>query len=212
MARWRFSLASLAGVVALAAVSCAALVNASAWIASGFLTAVFLLLALATVRAAMRPRGFSTGFAIAGWLYVAVALGPFAGPLGQHLATTMALGKLAGLMPQSSRDVQVMALQAYAAGTPTPVFTNTITPQSTAVDLGITVSGGAFNYITTPPVTTRYQPVYRTVPQVSTEYIEAFLRIGQALWTMALAFVGGLVAMALAVRKAAAEPANPISS
>ena len=75
----RFSLRTLAIAVAAVAIACFALVNANVWTAMSASTVVFLLLSLATVLAILPDgprRSFWIGFAVLGWIYSLVGIGP----------------------------------------------------------------------------------------------------------------------------------------
>ena len=78
----QFSLITLAGIVAFAAVACCSLVYASsAWSATIY-TAAIVFLAFATLAASYRRgrrRAFWAGSAFFGWLYLFLVLGPLPG-------------------------------------------------------------------------------------------------------------------------------------
>ena len=77
----QFSLLSLFGLVALTALACTALMNASPLWASTWFTLTILLLLPATLAAIFRPRNraFWLGFVLFGWAYLFFAFGPWGG-------------------------------------------------------------------------------------------------------------------------------------
>ena len=77
------------------------LLNASPWIASIAWTVVLVVLAFAVVAAIATRRGFPTGFAVVGWLYVLLAMGALFDNLAGVLATTKLLNLAAQAMPQA---------------------------------------------------------------------------------------------------------------
>src|SRR5262245_19582567 len=104
MGSLRFSLASLVGVVAALAFGLAALRSANQlWASAVFsLTLVLLLAAVLGVSFGHGPgRVYWGGFAIFGWAYLALALGPgFTNVVGPHLLTTKLLTAAERLLPQ----------------------------------------------------------------------------------------------------------------
>lgn len=91
----RFSLLTLLGVVLVAAVGSAALANPTDTWCQVIVTGTVGILAAATLAATANRRasGFGRGFAVAGWLYVALVFGGVFG-LREHLLTEQAAGWL----------------------------------------------------------------------------------------------------------------------
>ena len=195
MMRLRFSLVGLAGMVALAALSCAALVNASPWIASIAWTIVVLLLVFGSIAAVLSVsarRPFWIGFALAGWLYALVTTGALGGQNGSTMLTARLLHLAAAAMPQAQSTAQVISgsgqyytLSMAVPGTPSPYATSTTAPRAGRMTMAMTPQ---------PYVATYIAPQNR-------EFIESFTQIGQALWTLLLAFAGGLFGALLHARQ-----------
>ena len=73
----KFSLASLLFLVLIAALGCAALVNANDTWRQSMVTLVLSVLLITTLAAAVnRSRAFALGFAVAGWIYLVLAFVP----------------------------------------------------------------------------------------------------------------------------------------
>ncbi len=73
----KFSLASLLFLVLIAALGCAALVNANDTWRQSMVTLVLSVLLIATLAAAVnRSRAFALGFAVAGWIYLLLVFIP----------------------------------------------------------------------------------------------------------------------------------------
>jgi hypothetical protein len=104
-----YSLRTLGAAVTAIAIGCAALLNANHWIASTGWTLVFVVLSLATIAAVLTRRGFWTGFAIAGWLYVLVGIGPLSGNFNGNLLTTSALQWSADVFHPSQTVIKSLA-------------------------------------------------------------------------------------------------------
>lgn len=99
--RFRFSLRALAGFVALVAVYCAALVNASELMSGVALLFAVLLLSLAVVAAIESQgsrRAYWRGFAISGFLYMVLSFGPVP-DRAQLLAAENVLFRVAEVLP-----------------------------------------------------------------------------------------------------------------
>jgi hypothetical protein len=100
----RFSLASLIGLIALLALGLAALQSSSGfWVSLVISSVLFVLITslacAATATGSSRARW--CGFAIFGWSYLALALGPWAQEhVAPHLVTTHALTALQTVVPQ----------------------------------------------------------------------------------------------------------------
>ena len=199
----RYSLRTLIAAVSVVGVACAALLNAAPWIASTAWTLAWLVLALATVAAVLGAparRGFWTGFAILGWTYLFVSMGPMDAGFRGTLWTTAILQKASAAAPQSVVNVQQ------------PVFTTyTITTAPNGISARPQMSAPP----PPPPVpTTTYSPspqlarlTLRGLNVPNENFVQAFQHIGQALWTMLFAFIGGLFGASLVARNNRPAPA-----
>lgn len=167
----RYSLRTLGAAVTGIAIGCAALLNAKPWVASTAWTLVFITLALAsvaTVLSAPDRRGFWTGFAVVGWLYLLVGIGPFSGYHNSSLLTTTALHRVATALPEKSG--QVPANVTLLSGL-----------EFLAIDA--TIPGNPVNrrsgWVSYPPMPSMTEPA------------QSFVQVGQAIWTVLLALLGG---------------------
>lgn len=125
-----YSLRTLIAAVAFVAVACAALMNATSWIASTASTVTVFLLATTTVVAVLASsprRGSWAGFAIAGWAYLLVALGPMDAGFKSTLWTTVLLQKAAAASPRAVLTLQQPVYTTYTI--PSPLANVTMTPQ-----------------------------------------------------------------------------------
>lgn len=178
----RFSIATLMVVVLVCAVAAAALKNASdAWLGA-LLAITLLLLAISLVgtlhRRAAR-RAFWSGFAIFGWGYLTLAMGPwFAEQVGARLPTAQLLSYLhtkahpddlhAGVYDVMARTVLTddLVLSGKPSGSRTRVVYQPVSPGKVDLWLGLT---GVTN-------------------------LDQFLRVGHCLFALLLALLGGLIA------------------
>jgi cbb3-type cytochrome oxidase subunit 3 len=189
----RFSLRTLGVGIALIAVACAALLKANPWVASTAWTLVFVVLSMATIAAVLSPpnrRGFWTGFAIVGWLYLIVGIGPLSGVHNGKLLTTAAIHRAAALLPQ--QDAQGPAAVASA-------LSNSFSSLIGFTDQGI-VAGTPLLYSYPPPQ-----------PSV-TEPAHSFISIGQSLWTLFLALIGGWFGAFIVSRRSSSVRVEPTTS
>jgi hypothetical protein len=202
----RFSLLTLAALVAAVAVACAALINASPLIASLSWSATVLGLALAAVAAVLstsKRRGFWTGFAIVGWAFTILTISPLSGDLQSSLLTTALVQRAARAMPQA---------QEMAIFPPAPVY---YTPYAqTLPDGSVTVASPAAPKMNVsspapPPVPASAAPAIVSYPvttyapylaPASRRFSESFVQIGEALSVLILALAGGLLGQYLMVR------------
>jgi hypothetical protein len=161
----RYSLRTLGAAVTAIAIGCAALLNANHWVASTAWTLVFMVLSLASIAAVLTRRGFWTGFAIAGWLYLLVGIGPLSGYHNGNLLTTAALQWGAKQLPKGEQHV-LLYEQGYATQLDYATFVRQIlvAPQLRAANTA---------------------QLSLADPSVS------FVSIGQSLWTLLLALIGG---------------------
>ncbi len=188
----RFSLRTLAAVVATVGLACAALINASPWISSLSWTATVLGLALATVAAVLstsRRRGFWAGFAIVGWVFTFITVSPMLGRLQTSLITTALLESAASEMPQAASlppgEVGYRPTTSYYVQ-PTPALPARAYPSTSSMP----------TYNPQPPPTPLpppivAYPVTTYVPPVATQFRESFVHIGQALCVLVFALAGG---------------------
>jgi hypothetical protein len=232
---FHFSLRALAGAITAIALACAALIYASPWTASLAWTVTVLGLALATVAAVLSTshrRGFWTGFAIVGWLYAFVTVSPMLGQLQGSLFTTALMQLAAKAMPApKSSPGTPGSLHSY--GTPTtsyvvgpaitastPVYASgSPTSMPTQLGFGLEDGSGAAPSTSSRPT---YSPAPAPVPLppaaiypvttytpsaiAASRFAESFIEIGQALWVLAFAMVGGLMGQCLVARQSRAEP------
>jgi hypothetical protein len=130
MGRFRFSIASLLGVVLVIAVALAALrASTDAW-DSGVLGLILLILLTATLLVVHRTnprRAYWLGFALFGWAYLVASFVP---PVGSRLPTTQGLGYLASRLPGRESASAVLyrllvpedpVLSRVFSGSPQPV-------------------------------------------------------------------------------------------
>jgi hypothetical protein len=234
---FRFSLRTLAGAVTAIAMACAALIYASPWIASLAWTLTVLGLALASVAAVLSTssrRGFWTGFAIVGWLYAVVTVSPMLGDLQGSLFTTALVQRAAQAMPapksspgtagplHSYQTAATSYVVAPALSLPSPVYASG-SPASMPMQRGFgpeDTSGAAPATSSMP--TYSPQPALAPLPPAAiypvtsyapsaiaaSRFSESFVEIGQALWVLAFALLGGLLGQYLVTRQSRAAPSG----
>jgi hypothetical protein len=178
-AMFRFSLLTLFGAILVISVGCAALASASdAW-AKAVVSATVLALLTSTVGAIYLPgqaRAFAGGFAIFGWSYLLLVQGPWLESMKPQLVTTVALNKLQGVMHEDSGAMLGQAVTFTGGGS--SFVLNSVTGTVTANN--VTVLSPTF---------------VPTIPSSA-----QFHQIGQSLWAIILACVGGLLARAFGDR------------
>lgn len=165
---FRFSLFALLAVILVISLGCAALVNASDLWAEIVVTATILGLLVATIGAVFIPgrgRVFAGGFAIFGWAYLLLVQGPWLESLKPRLLTTVAVDRLEKVL---QKDGQVVA-----------------TAPSTSM-----ASGSWINLSNALPSRT----ITFTSSGVAVFPPHPFQQIGQCLWTVLLACLGGVLA------------------
>jgi hypothetical protein len=180
----RFSLRTLIGVVAAVAIACAALIQASSWVASAAWTVATLTLALATIAAILGTRRqFWTGFAIIGWLYIVLVVGPLADRLGSQLLTTRLLNHSARSLPAAKQTPATPVIPAM--GMTGTAYVASAMPTFTP------------NFTNAPTTTTLVPLIGPMVTPLNQEFVLAFTNVGHALLTLLLAIMGGLFAARL---------------
>ena len=175
----RFSLLSLFGLVLVAGLGCAALVAGSEIWASVVLSAAVLALAAATLAAVQlrgASRAFCSSFAVAGWAYLFWAFNPWFTELREELLTTKAVERLRPHLQPATEDltwwcenrlppdVQLHRVDQHAGGNKTLYFSMPVTGQMRTANIPAPAGSKA-----------------------------DFMRIGQSLWTLLLALLGGLL-------------------
>lgn len=185
MRRFRFSIASLLGVVLFVAVAIAALRTSSdAWDSGVIGLALLILLTsvLLAVHRSGRRRAYWLGFALFGWTYLIASLIP---PIGSRLPTTMGLTFIDSKVP--GREVTISAVFTYtntSTASTNPVQGYVVPPQGNAV-------------VPSPPAIST--PIVVRFLNATTGKLlagpggttENFLRIGHSLLARVLAFLGG---------------------
>jgi hypothetical protein len=165
----RYTLRTLAAAVTGIAIACAALLKANAWFASTAWTVVFLLLSLATVAAILGSpsrRGFWTGFSVVGWLYLLVGIGPFSTYYQGSLLTTASLHWAARHLRQAD-EVLILSEQGS--------------------DISLGYADLVQQLITARPAAGRGNGAVVSM----TGPAQFFIQVGQALWALLLALLGG---------------------
>jgi hypothetical protein len=175
----RFTIAGLMGLVVVVAVGVAALRFASELWAGLLLMPTLGVLGAAVhafhERAGSR-RSWWRGFALFGWGYLVLAMGPWSSEaIAPHLPTTMGLDALyARLHPkveEVEKDRRPLALRQYID----------LVNASSATPSYVSIGNGKFVVVGSPPGPTP----------------EPFRRVGHCLWALLVAGVGGVVGRAL---------------
>lgn len=209
MAHLRFSLRSLLGGVAFAAVACAALISASPLWASGLWTVTVAALLAAIPLAIFRDgrrHAFALGFLSFGWLYLGILVWPYntrlldsenrflPGQLATSRLNTLAYEKLLPLFRTPANS----AASGSAWGNPTPAWGNATPPVQPppAMSGGMPGAGGG-------------QPMggivggggmglmggsAGTISVSNYPSQNDFESVGDALWTLMIAVCGGILA------------------
>jgi hypothetical protein len=178
MARFRFSIASLLGVVLFVAVGAAALRAATdPWDAGVFGITLLLLLTavLLAVHRSGRRRAYWTGFALFGGAYLAAGAIP---PVESRLPTTKGLAYLDSKVPGRGDYAAIMRAFAKVAS-PNPVRGYVF-----SADDGTLVASSK-GYVKS------WNTVTGKLLSGPNGTSENFLRIGHSLLALALAFLGG---------------------
>jgi hypothetical protein len=173
MGRFRFSIASLIGVVGFAATA-ALRASTDAW-ESGILGFAWLFLLTAVLLAVHRTesrRAFWLGVALFGWAYLIASLIP---PLGLRLPTTLGLAFIDSRIPGREKLVSTMFL--YTTGGESS-FNTTVSPYSSSP------------VFPTPSYVRIWDPATGKILTAGGA-TENFIRIGHSLLALLLAFLGG---------------------
>jgi hypothetical protein len=177
----RFTIAGLMGLVVVVAVGVAAMRFASeTW------AGVLLMLTLGVLGAAVLAfhersgprRSWWRGFALFGWGYVALALGPWASEVvAPQLPTTAGLDALSARMHPAAKGIDATDTFSLSSSR---IISSTVTPNGTTL-----VAAG------TPPRTLVFTGAVANPPPAS------FSRVGHRLWALLVTCVGGGVGRAL---------------
>ena len=182
----KFSLATLLLLVLLAALGCAALVNANDTWRQSMVTLVLSVLLIATLAAAVnRSRAFALGFAVAGWIYLLLVFVPALG-LRDDLLTDKGVRWLYTAIHD---EVAHQSNQWSVAFTPDG---RTLATAGT-VEVWNAQTGSLIR------ATRRYNSVTSATAQ--TDQFTDFTIIGHSLWVLIVACVGGAVASVLAPKR-----------
>ena len=169
----KFSLATLLLLVLLAAVGCAALVNASDIWRQTMVTVSVALVSISTLIAVTdRSRAFGLGFAVAGWIYLLLAFAPVLG-LRDDLLMDKAVAWLFKVVHQEEAPVQNVVESIVASTTGRYTFRSGAGP----LRLWSVTTGNASN--------------------ASVKFAN-FADIGHALWILVVACLGGAMTSLLA--------------
>jgi hypothetical protein len=181
----QFSLRHLLIAVAFVAVACMALVSASPWWVRGSWLATVGVLFVAVLQAIFRRgerRSFWLGFAIAGWLCIVAGCDAFPGLRIVRQLPEQVMGYLHARLPNSLRmpfiDEQTGRPVDGAVSWP-PVISY-YGPQDPRVKLGLSF------------LAQQQQPTFAPNPRHVP--LDQFQSIGEAIWTLLMALLGGLIA------------------
>jgi hypothetical protein len=181
----RFTIAGLMGLVVVVAVGVAAL-----RFASDLWADILLVLTLGTLGAAVlafhertgAKRSWWRGFALFGWGYVALALGPWASEsIAPRLPTTMGLDALYARMHPTDEGGQARGDVTYVLSKRLAAFNAS--------------TGAAVAWSATPHTTARTFALW-----MANATPEFFRRVGHCLWALLVACVGGVVGRAFHAR------------
>ena len=195
MGRFRYSIASLIGVVAFVAVGVAALrASSDVWDSGVFGATLLILVAsfLLAFHSEGRKKAFWLGFAIVGWFTLGASLVP---SIAVRLPTTKGLDRLAAM---NDASVGGVAFVEYDEDGTQDLFVTQISPpvanpkgrpilNGTGTTKNARVSGG---------VSVAYTATFR----VGLSTPQNFVAIGHALTALILAFLGGHFSRYLADR------------
>lgn len=193
--RPRVPIAGLVVAVAAVGIGLAALRSATGYAAAAMVTAAFVLLLAATLGAVWgRARPFWSGFALFGWAYAAVGLGPwFADDPRPHLLTTVAIVESYGHMHDARAAV------TYATA---PIVGSPLT-RSTRSGAPAHVTGAPMRFKAIPglgPVRIHPTGGIAEIAWVAPDFY-AFERSAHCLAAVLVGLVGGGMAVAFAARR-----------
>ena len=182
----QFSLRHLLVAVAVVAVACTALLNANPWWVRGSWLVTIGLLFAAVLQAIFRRgerRAFWTGFAIAGWLCVIAGTSTIDGLRIVRQLPERALEALYARLPDALRmpyiDEQTGRPVDGGAVLPNPVISLKLSEQQQVSTSRAWLA-------------LEQQPTFAPNPRlVGWEF---FLSIGESIWTLLIALVGGMIA------------------
>lgn len=195
---FRYSLLTLLAAILLISLGFAALVNASEVWAEIVVTATVLGLLVASVGAIYLPgksRAFAGGFAIFGWAYLLMVQGPWPGSVKPRLLTTVAMGRLETILIGEDYD-QVRAPSSgpidpfIGPGPSVELRGKQIKLQSAQTETGVAMREGSAwlaRQQNSAATGSSWMPA-------STSSTLPFHQIGQSLWTILLACLGGVLA------------------
>jgi hypothetical protein len=202
MRRFRFSIASLLGLVLFVAVAFAALREANdLWDSGLFTLAVSLLLAsvLLAVHRTDRKRAFWLGFALAGGSYLVASLIP---PVESRLLTTKMLSYLDTKM--ADRVIAMTWAVATSGGsgsTTTPVQGVAFSPDGQTLALSRQGTNG--------PTVQLWNAATRNLVAGANGTTENFVGIGHSLLALVMAFGGGQLSRWLLKRERSPRAGEP---
>ena len=176
----RFSLATLLLAVLIAAIGCAALVNANDLWRQTMVSVVVTMLVVATLAATVRrgqSRVFALGFAVTGWIYLVLVYVSVCG-LRADLLTDKVVAVLFTTI-HGDEASQQLSIQNVA-------FTSSGSRYLTSSNNGGIV---IWNTSTGQPVTAN-----------GGRNVNNFADIGHTVWVVIVAWLGGVVAKVLAIR------------
>jgi hypothetical protein len=200
MSRFRFSLLGLAGMVAIVAAACGALVYATSWLAVAIWCGVDLLLMVAALGAIVRSqpqRAWWIGFALFGWLFVVTIDGPFSLwkhqlPLqvlmstNERRPTHALLQKLARTMPRGTTTAT--AIDHYGPGGPSLGMEEAASGMDSMSDMA---ADGGMAGMGVGMTSGQTSWSFINITAVNNDYVSAFDSTGHALLTLLLACLGG---------------------
>ena len=175
MRRFRFSIASLLGVVFLVAIAVAALREANEPWDSGVFAVTLVILLVSTLLAVHRRerrRAFWLGFALWGWTYLVASLIP---PVESRLPTTKGLAFLDSKLPGRSVTARLQVVGNLSFGT------NNLNVQN------VDFTYGSVNQVPQGTV------VVTTLLGGPNGTPQNFVNIGQALISLVFALAGAIV-------------------
>lgn len=191
MSPLQFTLRHLLVAVAFVAVGCAALLNANGWWVSGIWTCVVALLSLAALLAIFlrgQRQAFWIGFALVGWLTVLAATDKVPALTAARQLPQQLTGWLYQRLPEIRRARYIEEQTGRPVlDTPPPYFRDNLYAPPSQTALAI------------KSLALSQQPTFASNPQLI--HAEDFLSIGDALWTLILAYSGGCIALWLYCRE-----------